>query len=222
MKNKTLITAHTGADRLPDNSLEFVRYAAASDADAFEIDIRKNPDGVLVLAHDLDGREVPTLREAFEIAKSNPRIQINCDLKNGGLELDVLSLVREFGFEGRIIYSGSVSVAVLREHPELQDAITIYLNLEEYVKDLYDKIRDVPDFDVTAAEEIIDVCKKYGVHVVNSNYKVLTERFIEMLREAGIGVSAWTVNEYEDAARLISQRVHNLTTRSLSMVMERC
>ena len=221
MKNKTLITAHTGADKLPDNSLEFVRYAAASAADAFEIDIRKKPDGELVLAHDLDGREVPTLREAFEIAKSNPRIKINCDLKNGGLELDVLEIVREFGFEGRIIYSGSVGVDVLREHPEIQEAVEIYLNLEAYVKDLYDKFRDISDFDVTAAEEIIDICKKYGIRVVNSNYKVLTERFIKTLRDNGIGVSAWTVNEYEDAARLISLEAENLTTRSLSMVMER-
>ena len=89
------------------------------------------------------------------------------------------------------------------------------------MKDLYDKYRDIPDFDVTAAEEIIDICKKYGIRVVNSNYKVLTERFIKMLRDNGIGVSAWTVNEYEDAARLISLEAENLTTRSLSMVMER-
>ena len=43
----------------------------------------------------------------------------------------------------------------------------------------------------------------------------------EMLRAAGIGVSAWTVNKYEDAAYFIHREVYNLTTRSLAMVMDK-
>ena len=112
MKNKTLITAHTGADNFPDNSPEFVRHAVSSEADAFEIDIRKRADGVLIIAHDPDVQDAPTLREVFEIARSNPQIQINCDLKNDGLELEVLDLVRAFGYEGRIVYSGTVASAM--------------------------------------------------------------------------------------------------------------
>ena len=35
---KTQITAHTGAEGRPDNSLEFVSYALACGADALEVD----------------------------------------------------------------------------------------------------------------------------------------------------------------------------------------
>lgn len=49
----SLITAHNGADGTPENSMEFVRHALASDADALEIDIRRLPDGTLVFTHDL-------------------------------------------------------------------------------------------------------------------------------------------------------------------------
>ena len=34
----TILTAHSGADGFPDNSLVFVRHALASGADALEID----------------------------------------------------------------------------------------------------------------------------------------------------------------------------------------
>ena len=221
MKNKTLITAHSGADQFPDNSLEYVQYAVHSHADAFEIDVRKRPDGVLVVTHDPDSGEAPTLREIFEIAKGYPQIKINCDLKTDGLELDVFELVRAFGYEGRVIYSGSVNVEVLREHPNLHKGVQVYLNLEAYVEDLYTRYRGIPDFDCMAAQQIIAVCRAYGVDVVNANYVILTKRFIETLRAAGIGVSAWTVNKYEDAAYFIQRGVYNLTTRSLAMVMEK-
>ena len=56
---------------------------------------------------------------------------------------------------------------------------------------------------------------------MNANHSILTGRFIDLLRAAGIGVSAWTVNEYADVSRLIQQEVYNLTTRNLAMVMER-
>ena len=48
--NKTLITAHNGADGTPEGSLEYVRHALSTDADVLEIDIRRLPDGTLIFA----------------------------------------------------------------------------------------------------------------------------------------------------------------------------
>ena len=39
-ENRTLITAHSGADSTPENSIEFVKYALTIDADVLEIDVR--------------------------------------------------------------------------------------------------------------------------------------------------------------------------------------
>lgn len=44
---------HTpGCDGTPDNSMEFVRYALASEGNCLEADIRRNRDGELILSHD--------------------------------------------------------------------------------------------------------------------------------------------------------------------------
>ena len=44
------ITAHSGCDGTPDNSMEFVRYALASEGNCLEADIRRNRDGELILS----------------------------------------------------------------------------------------------------------------------------------------------------------------------------
>ena len=40
-----MITAHSGCDETPENSLEFLRTALQSEADAVEVDVRKNGEG---------------------------------------------------------------------------------------------------------------------------------------------------------------------------------
>ena len=47
-----MITAHSGCDGTPENSLEFLRTALQSEADAVEVDVRKNGEGKLILSHD--------------------------------------------------------------------------------------------------------------------------------------------------------------------------
>lgn len=58
-----LITAHTGADGTPDNSLEYVRYALTTNADTLEVDIRPIDDGTLVISHDEAGLDAVPLAE---------------------------------------------------------------------------------------------------------------------------------------------------------------
>lgn len=42
---KTMITAHSGADGTKENSLEFVKYAMQTGADALEVDVRWEKTG---------------------------------------------------------------------------------------------------------------------------------------------------------------------------------
>ena len=86
MSDKTLITAHSGSDGTPDNSLACVRYALSTAADAFEVDVRRLADGTLALGHDAADHTAPTLREVLALAAAKPGVRINCDLKERGLE----------------------------------------------------------------------------------------------------------------------------------------
>ena len=81
MSDKTLITAHSGSDGTPDNSLACVRYALSTAADAFEVDVRRLSDGTLALGHDAADHTAPTLREVFTLAAAKPGVRVNCDLK---------------------------------------------------------------------------------------------------------------------------------------------
>ena len=138
MTYTTRITAHSGADKRPDNSLEFVRYALESGADALEVDIQADPvSGGLIITHDreLTG-EYPRLREVFALLAQHPAMRINCDLKPAGLERAVYQLAAEMGVADRLIYSGTVNVKAMRAQPELA-GVEVFLNLEEYVEDLY-------------------------------------------------------------------------------------
>ena len=59
------ITAHSGCDGTPDNSL-------ASEGNCLEADIRRNRDGELILSHDETAEEAVRLGQVFELLKEKP------------------------------------------------------------------------------------------------------------------------------------------------------
>lgn len=220
MADKILITAHSGSNGTPDNSLECVRYALTTGADALEIDVRAQPDGTLSLGHDSTDASAPTLREVFRLAAAVPGIKVNCDLKERGLEQAVCTLAEQCGMKGRIIFSGSVDVDTFNKHPELHECAEIYLNIEEYVPDLYVKYRDIPDFELEAAAAITEVCRAHEISTVNMYQGIITRRFIHTLVENGLSLSAWTVSEEPALAWFLSTEVRNITTRKPALALK--
>lgn len=213
----TLITAHSGADGTPDNSLDYVRYALQSGADALEVDVRRQDGGVLSIGHDMVGEASPALREVFKLAVLHPSMKVNCDLKEAGLEEEVRGLARECGMAGRIIFTGTVDAAWYARNSGM--GCEVYLNLEEYVPKLYLHYRDIPDFELEAAEKIISVCTGAGIRVVNMYQGLVTKRFLETLAGKGLSVSAWTVNDPGELAWCLSRGVYNITTRNLKTAL---
>jgi glycerophosphoryl diester phosphodiesterase len=90
---RTLICAHRGASaHLPDNSAEAFQLAIAMGADAIETDVRRTPDGSLVLAHDqLPDQVPPGLVELGELVMmAAGRVRLDVELKEAGYEAEVL------------------------------------------------------------------------------------------------------------------------------------
>lgn len=127
------ITAHSGCDGTPDNSMEFVRYALASEGNCLEADIRRNRDGELILSHDETAEEAVRLGQVFELLKEKPEKRINCDLKTPGLEIPVYQLAKEYGVEGQLIYSGTVSSFFMKARPEKYPEVRVYWNIENLI-----------------------------------------------------------------------------------------
>ena len=211
---KTQITAHTGAEGRPDNSLEFVSYALACGADALEVDVRRLPGGALAIGHDGVGEEAPRLAEVLRMTAARPGIRINCDLKEPGLEAAVCRLAEEAGLGGRLILSGTVNAAASVPGAE------VYLNMEEYVPDLYLKYREIPSFELEAAETITAVCRQTGIATVNIYQGLVTRRLAETLARAGVGLSVWTVNDSWELNWFLGLGVRNITTRRPVLALE--
>ena len=93
-----IITAHSGCEKIQDNSIEHIRTAIASGAELFEIDINECNGTLYLIRAPLDDyTDVPTLASCFEMAAAHPSICINCDVKSYGLITPVIELEVKYG-----------------------------------------------------------------------------------------------------------------------------
>lgn len=211
-----MITAHSGCEGTPENSMEHIQCAIQCDVDALEVDVHAGINGELYLSHDESPQpdHCITLHEAFSLI-SDSRLRINCDLKSPGIERQVLELARSCGIAEHLIFSGCVSLEALSDPEILQRT---FWNIEEalpsireqYLNDQYPS----PSVILAALEQ----CRKASVPVVNIYYELCTPEFLQACRQAGIGVSAWTVNDESWAQTLLDAQIFNVTTRKPRMV----
>ena len=94
MKDKTLITAHSGAENTVDKTLDSIRMLAVCGADIFEADVRWF-EGRLVMSHDVpeSAESAEVLEECFRVMQRNESVRAQMDLKHEGLLEKVDSLV---------------------------------------------------------------------------------------------------------------------------------
>lgn len=216
---KTLITAHSGADATPANSMEFAQYALASDADAIEVDVRRQPGGnALILSHDAPGDGAQTLlQQVFEKAAGQASVRVNCDLKELGLESQVVALANRMGILDRLIFSGTVDPTNLRDLPILGQQV--YWNIDEQIPALYARCQRDPAYALEAAEEMCRRCAQFGVQTINAYEGLVDDRFLDILCSHHIAVSVWTVDDEARLAYFLSRGVRNITTRRLTAAL---
>ena len=213
---KPMITAHSGCSGTPANSMEYIRKACSLPIAVLELDIRRHPDGTLLLTHDPIG-DAPLVRldDAFSYL-SNLEIKINCDLKEYDLESAVLETAERSGVaRDRIIFTGSVTNAktFLKTHPD----VCVMINPEELLPDFYTRIQNDK---IETMGALLDACKEGGYSVININFRVRDDALFARCADAGIAVSAWTANQEEDIRRLYEKNVVNITTNNPELALE--
>ncbi len=215
------LTAHSGADGTPANSLAFVRYALITEADSLELDIRRHPEtGELMLGHDSVGADSFTLREAFLLLKTHPDKKVNCDLKEAGLENAVLCLAEDCGVRDRLIFSGTVDPCQIEDREFRKNRI--FWNIEEQIPDLYNRCREDYDYRLIAAEMMCDKMEEAGVETMNIYHGLVDKKFLLAVLKRGKKLSVWTVDDMEKLTWLFNQRVRNITTRRVYRGIRNC
>ena len=224
MKNakRTLLTAHSGCDGTPDNSIAFLRYAAGIGVDSLEVDVRLDSHGTLVLAHDTESAGPPTLQQAFGIIRDVPGLLLNCDLKTRGLEQEIWRMAKEERVADRLIYSGDVSAAAMADNPAMADAVRWYFNLEIRFPRIYTD----PSAGLGAcsaayvALELGKTMRKVHADCLNLNWKLWSTALWDALRRAQIPLSVWTPDSEAHLRFFLGQGVANITTRQTERALE--
>ena len=240
MTNKTFITAHSGCENTPRDSMDAIERALEFGADIIEMDVRKAPDGVLRISHNLLTAEEyeakPTLEEVFRrIADTN--LRINCDLKEQSTLYDVLEMSERMGFgRARLIISGCTSPEQLARDPEIVKRAVVYLNMEEIMKFLYlaecltgcdsefVNLMNRPWSMMGPAPtperwlgHIVRCCKMLGVQGLNLPKDRLPQELIDLCHEAQLPFSVWTVNEPEIMEKCLRAGAENITTLEVNL-----
>lgn len=120
--------AHRGASlEAPENTLAAFVKAIEIGADMIEFDVRRAPDGKLVISHDPvrgPASQLPTLEDALRTTKG--RIQLDVELKEPNCEADALRLLLQY-FGTSDFCITSFLPAVLREtraiHPGIRTGL---------------------------------------------------------------------------------------------------
>lgn len=199
----TYITAHTGCEGTPWNSIEHIEAALASGAEVVEIDIQ-NDGELLYLSHDAvkDSGSCPTLRQCFEMILPYHKVLVNCDVKHFGLVRPVIELAREIGISPRIHFTGQVNnddAQYLKESGEISG----------WWSSVFPSARQTE-----AIREAVAYLNGYNRDkVICVEYHMVTPELLEYVRQNGYNFTVWTADEDEDIRALMKLGLVNITTK---------
>lgn len=151
---------------------------------------------------DKDGEEIPTLKELLELVAGSDLKVLNLELKNSiinynGLEEKVLDMIYKYDLKDKIIISSfnHLSLVKIRElDKEIKlGALTdsTLANVPKYLKDIY--------------VECYHPCFP----------SILNEEYMKEIKDAGIMVNPYTVNEEEHMNMVMKVKVDSIITNEV-------
>jgi glycerophosphoryl diester phosphodiesterase len=227
---KPLIIGHRGASAdAPENSLAAFRLARVQGAEGIEFDVQLSADGWPVVMHDddvtrttdgqglvsalkladlkaltlADGQQVPTLAEVFE--EMGPYFLYNVELKDlrvrdSGLATAVADCLRQFGYHKQVLATSFSPLTVRRARqklaPETGVGLIRYQQQMKVGHRLFEGVADHP------------------------HYSLVDDAYMTWANENRLRVHVWTVDDPEEARRLVDLGVHGLITNKPGFLRE--
>lgn len=147
---------------------------------------------------EMDKVEIPTMREVFKLLKPT-NLCINIELKTSifdyeGIEEKIIQMVKEEGFEDRVIYSSFNHYSIQRIQQLDPNAKTAFL--------YSDSPFDMPEYG-----------RDHHVNALHpAAYNLRFPEYMEKCKAYGLDVNVWTVNEEEVAQMCLQYGVNTLIT----------
>jgi glycerophosphoryl diester phosphodiesterase len=220
---RPMVFAHRGGSALaPENTMTAFDRGMACGADGIELDVHLSRDGVVVVHHDrtlertttlrgpiasrsaaeLDRAHVPTLADVLARHR-DARVIVELKVNSEALAAAVVEVVRRADAVDRVCL-GSFGMRVLRAARRLEPNIATSAAREEVRWALY---RSWCRWPVTAVGY-----DGYQIPEVAGTTRVVSPRFVDHAHRAGLGVQVWTVDNEDDARRLLDWGVDALIT----------
>ena len=225
-----IIIAHRGASfEAPENTLVSVNLGWEQDADAVEIDVYLSKDNKIVVIHDENTKR--TAGEKLIVKESTAS-----DLR----KLDVGSF-KSHDYKGEKIPFLSEVIETIPKGKKLFVEVKCGTEILPFLKESFKKSGKIDqlviisfDFDVVAgAKKILPEVPAYLLHFnltgeyskkwiekakeadldgLNFRYKGISEEFIKSVHDANMEIYTWTVDDPEEAARLLKFGIDGITT----------
>lgn len=205
------VTCHSGALFTADNTVHSVKTAVEWGAQVVEFDVSFRPSGTPVIIHASAPAENEgvLLKDALAVVAESNTCKINLDIKSMANLGAVDELVKLYGLEKRVFYTGVFPDWV--ENVRSNSSIPYYLNYNVTKEDVAD---------AETIQSIADLANKLGAIGINSNFKEANEDFVNLIRKNGLLVSLWTVNKITDMKKVLNLRPDNITTRHPEILKE--
>jgi glycerophosphoryl diester phosphodiesterase len=221
--SRPLVFAHRGGAALaPENTMAAFDRAVSLGVDGLELDVRLSSDGEVVVHHDrtlerttplhgsvaarpaseLAGAGVPTLRSVLERHRA-VRVIVEMKVNRVAFGLKVLETVQAAGAVDRVCL-GSFGRGALRAVRRAAPAVATSAAREEVRWALYRSWCRCPASRARYSG--------YQVPEWAGRTRVVSPRFVHDAHRFGLAVQVWTVDDVDDARRLLDWGVDALIT----------
>jgi glycerophosphoryl diester phosphodiesterase len=202
---------HKGADAIvAGNTPESFDAAVDHGVDMIELDVLREQEGRLIVAHDFDDalrRQPMDLTEALDLFRDPPldEVEINCDLKLAGREAELVGALEGRGLLERAMVS-TQEIDSLRKLRQLEPDLRLGWTYPKTKRDWtqYGWARPALRAGLSALRRrypstLAKLAPDLQVDSVWVYHPVITPKAVEVAHELGLEVMAWTV---DDAGRM--------------------
>lgn len=237
-----LIVAHRGSSHTaPENTLAAFRLAWQEEADAIEGDFYLTKDGEIVCLHDKNTKRTAPGQTVLDVAKSTLAELRGLDVgswkdkRYAGEKIPTLHEVLATIPPQKKIFievkCGPEITPILKKQLEASnlksEQITIICFDEKVVQECRNEMPQYQANWLTSykrtkergvwspdAEEVVRRVRKSGATGLGTqgNTEVIDERFVDVLRKAGIELHVWTINDAKEARYFSGLEFESITT----------
>ncbi len=224
------LVAHRGASYLaPENTVASAKLAWELDADAVEVDVYLSKDGVIVVNHDKDTQRTSGEKLVIEETDAARLRKLDVgsykDKKYKGEKMPILEEIIATVPPGKELFieikCGPEIVTVLEKEinkSTKKDQMIIISFDKEVVVQTKKQMPDTPvywlrgNFTEYSLDEVVAIAKENKLDGLDLSYKLITPELMQRMKQEGLEVHVYTVNDAKTAKKLMEMQVAGITT----------